>query len=152
MLFILFQLGPARYAIPANRIVEVLPRLKLNGLWQVPAGISGLFNYRGAVVPVVDLSLMIRGEPAARRLSTRIILVEATQGERKRLLGLMAEHVTETMQFNAGAFSETGVASDGAPCLGRMANHEGNFIQRVAIEQLLTPGIRDALFRELVET
>jgi chemotaxis-related protein WspB len=153
MLFILFQIDQDRYAIPASRIVEVLPLLKLKDFLQVPAGISGLFNYRGALVPVVDLNVMARGHPATQRLSTRIILVECSfDGKRKRMLGLVAEHATETMQISSEAFSETGVASDGAPYLGRVTNHTGSFIQWVEIEKLLTPAIRDSLFREPVQS
>ena len=153
MLFILFQIDQDRYAIPANRIVEILPLVKLKDFLQVPAGISGLFNYRGTLVPVVDLNVMLRGYCAIRRLSTRIILVESTfDGERKRMLGLIAEHVTEIVQFNAGAFSETGVASAGAPYLGRVTNHAGSFVQWVEIEKLLSPAIRDSLFREPVKS
>ena len=143
MLFLLFQIDQDRYAIPAHRIVEILPLVKLKDFLQVPAGISGLFNYRGTLVPVIDLNVMTRGYPATRRLSTRIILVESTfDGERNRMLGLISEHVTETVQLTAEAFSETGVASAGAPYLGRVTSPAGSFVQWREIEKLLTPAIR----------
>jgi hypothetical protein len=46
-------------------------------------------------------------------------------------------------------FTETGVESDAAPYLGRVANDPGGLIQRIEIERLLTPEVRDVLFREL---
>ena len=42
---------------------------------QAPPAVAGSLNYRGAPVPVIDLSQLTLGRPAARRLSTRIVLV-----------------------------------------------------------------------------
>jgi chemotaxis-related protein WspB len=76
MLFILFQIRRDRYALPASDIIEVLPLINLKGLPNAPAGVAGILNYRGTPVPVIDVNEMILGEPAAQRLSTRIILVK----------------------------------------------------------------------------
>ena len=60
MLFLLFQIGKDRYALEASRVVEVVPLLALKELPQAPKGVAGLFNYRGALVPAVDLSELAR--------------------------------------------------------------------------------------------
>jgi chemotaxis-related protein WspB len=139
MLFVLFQINQDRYALPACRIVEVLPLLRLKVILQTPPGISGLFNYRGTLVPVIDLNIVTVGTAAERRLSTRIILVEyAFNAQCRRILGLVAEHVTETIQLSSEAFAETGVTSEGAPFLGRVAEDTHGFIQWVEVERLLT--------------
>ena len=44
MLFLLFQLGKERYALPASRVVEVVPLLELKQLPQAPKGVAGIFN------------------------------------------------------------------------------------------------------------
>jgi len=116
-----------------------------------PIGVAGVFNYRGAPVPVVDLNEMMLGEPAARRLSTRIILVKyPLDALHPRALGLIAEHATNMIQRSVQDFIETGVESDSARYLGRVTNDTGGLIQWIEVERLLTPEVRDVLFRELV--
>ncbi len=67
MLFILFQLGSDRYALPAGQVAEVLPLVALKALLGAPAGVAGLIDYRGTAVPVIDLSALALGRPAALR-------------------------------------------------------------------------------------
>ena len=91
MLFITFQLGDNRYAFDATQIEEILPLVAIKAIPQAPAGVAGVVNYRGAPVPVVDLSELTLSRPAQRRLSTRIIVVHyANDNGDKRLLGLIA--------------------------------------------------------------
>jgi chemotaxis-related protein WspB len=151
MLFILFEIGRDRYALSARSIIEVLPLMNLKRVPCAPIGVAGVFNYRGAPVPVVDLNEMMLGEPAARRLSTRIILViYPLDALHPRALGLIAEHATNMIQRSLQDFIETGVESDSARYLGRVTNDTGGLIQWIEVERLLTPEVRDVLFRELV--
>ena len=66
---------------------------------------AGLFNYRGAPVPVIDLSQLTLGRPAARRLSTRIVLVHyPDESGGTHLLGLIAERATQTVRHEPSDF------------------------------------------------
>ncbi len=153
MLFILFQIGRDRYALSADSIIEVLPLMNLKRVPCAPVGVAGVLNYRGAPVPVIDLNEMMLAEPAARRLSTRIILVKyPLDAEHPRALGLIAEHATNMIQRTPKDFIETGVESDDARYLGRVTNDTGGLIQWIEVERLLTSEVRDVLFRELVPT
>ena len=147
MLFILFQLGADRYALAAGRVAEVLPLVALKALPGAPAGVAGLMDYRGAAVPVVDLSALALGRPAEARVSTRVLVVRhGAGGGDGRLLGLIAERATGTIALRPEDFQATGVANDGARYLGPVAAHPGGLIQRVELEALLTPGLQAALF------
>jgi chemotaxis-related protein WspB len=153
MLFILFEVDKDRYALPASRIIEVLPLVNLKKIPQSPAGVAGVFNYRGTPVPVIDLNEMMLGIPAAHRLSTRIVLVEYPLDiGRQHKLGLIAENATRTFERPVHDFSEVGLTSDNALYLGPVATDGGVLIQWVAVEKLLKPEVRDLLFRERVET
>jgi chemotaxis-related protein WspB len=153
MLFILFEVDRDRYALPASRIIEVLPLVNLKKIPQSPAGVAGVFNYRGTPVPVIDLSEMMLGIPAAHRLSTRIVMVEYPLDiGRRHKLGLIAENATRTFARAVHDFSEVGLTPDNAPYLGPVATDDGVLIQWVAVEKLLKPEVRDLLFRERVET
>jgi chemotaxis-related protein WspB len=153
MLFILFQIGRDRYALPASSVIEVLPLMKLKRIPGAPSGVAGVLNYHGTPVPVIDLNEMALGEPAARRLSTRIILVlYPLEALDPRALGLIAEHATNMIQRTIQDFIETGVESDDARFLGKVANDAGGLIQWIEVERLLTSEVRNVLFRELVRS
>ena len=65
MLMLLFDVWDDRYATDSRRVVEVVPTLTLKKLHSAPEYLPGLFNYRGHLVPAIDLSQMIqKGRPA----------------------------------------------------------------------------------------
>lgn len=149
MLFVLFQLGRDRYALAANQVVEVAPLVHLKKIPQAPAGVAGVFDYRGTPVPVVDLNALLFGVPAPLRLSTRIVLVRyPVEGGQTFVLGLIAPRVTETMALEPSDFSPAGVDVENAPYLGPVARTSQGLIQRVEVNQLLPATVRDRLFRE----
>lgn len=151
MLFILFQLGRDRYALSAGSIIEVLPLMNLKTFLRAPVGVAGVLNYRGTPVPIIDLNAMTLGEPAARRLSTRIILVKYPLGGQEwRALGLIVEKATNMIQRSIRDFMETGVESDDAHYLGRVTKDTEGLIQWIEVEGLLTTEVRKVLFRETV--
>lgn len=149
MLFVLFRLGADRFALEAAQVAEVLPLLEIRPLRHIPAGVAGVINYRAAAVPVIDLSAMISDQAAARRLSTRIILVHYPDAHgTPRLLGLIAEKATETIRLEPGDFHESGISDSGAPYLGPIASDPQGLIQWVTVDKLLTPAVRDVLFSD----
>ena len=64
MLLLTFTAGPNRYAIDVTRIVELVPRVELRKIPHAPAFLAGLLGYRGKVVPVIDLGLLLDVPPA----------------------------------------------------------------------------------------
>lgn len=103
MLYLLFQLGHDRYALPARDVVEVLPYLALPPIPRAAPGVAGLCNYRGRLVPVLDLCVLLCDRPARAVLSTRIIIVKAGEPSApETLLGLIAERATGTLRRDPG--------------------------------------------------
>lgn len=148
MLFLLFQLGSDRYAIEARQIAEVLPLVEVKQIPHAPAAVRGAFNYRGVTVPLLDLSQLALGIPSRLRLSTRIILVHYRPDEPgTRLLGLLAEHATETMSRHPSEFRDSGLDLPDAPYLGPVAVDEGGLVQWVQVDQLIGDELRDLLFQ-----
>jgi chemotaxis-related protein WspB len=149
MLFLLFELANDRYALDVSEIAEVLPLVHLKRIPQAPAGVAGLFNYHGSPVPAIDLSALTLGRPAESRLSTRLILVRyPDDGGEPRLLGLIAEHATDTMRRAAEDFVVSGVAGDQTPYLGPVATDATGVVQWIRPATLLPPAVQAALFRD----
>ena len=150
MLFIICQLGDDRYAFDAAQVEEILPLVSIKPILQAPHGVAGVFNYRGAPVPVIDLSELTLGRPAQRRLSTRILIVryDNDNGE-TRLLGLIAEKAMETVKRDPDEFLSTGICSDRTAYFGPVVTDSQKLLQRIEVKKLLPPVVRDALFQEL---
>jgi len=147
MLFLLFQLGEDRYALDTGTIAEILPLVAITPIPHAPAGVAGIFNYRGAPVPAIDLSRLTLGRPAPARLNTRLVVVHYpdARGE-THLLGLIAEKVTETVRRDHAEFVTSGVTLDGAAHLGPVATGAGGLLHWIQVERLLPPAVRDVLF------
>ena len=67
-----------------RRVIELVPRVELRAIPHAPAFLAGLLGYRGEVVPVIDLGLLLGSSPCPDRLSTRIILVKSAPGGQNR--------------------------------------------------------------------
>ena len=138
MLFLVFQLGAQRYAIDASQIVEVLPLVTIDEMAHASEEVAGMFVYRGAPVPVIDLSQLLAGRAAERRLSTRVVIVNYPVVDgRARLLGLIVEKATETIRRETTDFIDAGVVTDGARCLGSIATDTRGMVRRIDIARLL---------------
>ena len=64
MLLLTFRAAENLYAVDVTRVVEVVPRVDLRRLPHAPDFLAGLFDYRGAVVPVIDLGILLGSTPA----------------------------------------------------------------------------------------
>ena len=112
-----------------------------------PTGIVGAVNYRGQAVPVLDLVLLALGRLAARRVSTRLLIINFPQaGGRDRLLGVIVERATEMVAKEPGEFRPLGLVMAGARYLGPVAQDPRGMIQRVEVAALLTDELCAALY------
>ncbi len=140
MLMLLFYIGNNLYAIESSRVVEVIPRVCYREVHHVPNYVAGLFNYRGAIVPVIDLCHLVRGTPSRANLSTRVFIVSYPSQEDNTLqyIGLMAERVIKTVKKSASDFLPSGIKNSEASYLGEMIMDEKGMIQHINLEQLFT--------------
>lgn len=139
MLILLFYIGDDLYAIESSHIIEVIPRVNLRKIQHVPEYVAGLFNYRGVILPVIDLCHLIQETPSRSYLSTRIIIVKyPRQNESLQYLGLMAERVTETLSISDADIRESSIRVEEAPYLSGTIINEKRIIQRVQLERLFS--------------
>lgn len=149
MLFLIFELGADRYALDARQVAEVLPLVGITPVPHAPPAIAGIVNYRGAPVPVIDVSQLTRGRPASLRLSTRIVLVHypAAAGQ-TRLLGLIAERATQTMRRDESDFVASGVTVEGASDFSLVATDARGLLQRLDVRTFLPASLHHMLFKQ----
>ncbi|WP_250846875.1 chemotaxis protein CheW [Aquisphaera insulae] len=154
MLLLTFRAAGSRYAVDVKRVVEVVPRVELRALPHAPGSLVGVFDYRGRVVPVVDLGLLFGGPRSADRLSTRVILVDARAPEaeaaatarQRRLLGLIAEQVSDVSAVKPAQMISARMQLPQSPYLGPIVEIGQEMVQLVAAEHILEPPLQDAFF------
>ena len=148
MLFLLFHLDDDSYALDASQVVEILPLVNIKKMLRPPRGVVGTINYHGTFVPVVDLSDLAVGRPSPPRLSTRIILVRCSEDAgQPRLLGLITEKATETMQCASADFVYSGLTNVDAPYLGGIATGPRGLVQRIELSKLLPASVPDLVLK-----
>lgn len=154
-LFLLFRIGPDYYALDSAEVAEVLPLTATKRIPGAPDWVSGLMVRRGRPVPVIDLSALAAGTPAAARTSTRTVLVNyrapaatETAGGAPRLLGLRLEYATDTLRCDPASFVDGGIDPGHARYLGPVRHDARGLIQWVRVDALLPDAVRAMLFPE----
>jgi chemotaxis-related protein WspB len=150
MLYLLFELGKDRYALDVSQVVEVLPQVDCKHLPGAKPGVAGLFNYRGVPVPLFDLTWLNLGQPCPPRMSSRIIVTNCGDNSGgSRLIGLLAERVTETIRRSESDFKDVAVRCSGSSFSGPVLSDGEMIIQRVDIRNLLPYDLRMQMLAEL---
>jgi chemotaxis-related protein WspB len=153
MLFLLFQIGDDSYALDAGCVIEVLPLVRWKHIPQAPPGLTGLINYHGALVPLLDLTELALNRPSEHKMTTRIIITSyVEQTGAKHTIGLLAEQVMETLRRDKRDFENSEMSAVGSSYLGPVTTDRGRMIQLIEVDRLFTAGLQDQLFRPLVNS
>jgi len=156
MIAVVFHLGEDRYALPARRVAEIVPCIPLRHAPGAPPWVAGVFDYRGVVVPVVDLDRYVGLGACPRCYSSRILVctadAETTRAhgdhESGSLVGALAERVLDVQEVDPDAEGTLDRLGAGErPALGRLVKDETGLIQLVDVEDLVPPDLLARLTR-----
>ncbi len=148
MLLLLFTIGENKYGIKATLVKEVWPLLPLKPIHRTPDYIAGLVSIRGQVVPVIDISKLYLNKQASNRISTRIILVNIKGlNAEVHTLGIIAEHVTDTIKVEDNDAFSVGIKSEGGSLIGQEILIDDQLIHMVNVDELLQKDLYDRVFR-----
>lgn len=164
MQLLTFTIAGQSYAIPSKRVIEVLPLVPARPIPGMPEYVTGLFTYRGQLLPLVDLGTRIAATPPPRRLSTRVIVVEFPVGDVPvengidlppaglARMGLVAENVISIRSVEGSSSPLATMALPHAPYLGQILRLEGRTgtdattVQLIDLERLLPEELLRGLF------
>ncbi len=153
MLMLLFYVGSDLYALDSSQVVEIIPMVNLRKIPQVPNHVAGSFQYRGAIVPAIDLCQLIQGTASVPYLSTRIIILNCRQWNRNPsnksnaspMIGTIAQQVTETIKISETDIFTPVMFSDHSPYLGETIMDNHGTIQLIRMENLLVQSLKSLL-------
>jgi len=97
--FLTFLLDEQEYGLELFKIQEIRGYAPVTPIPNVPAHVRGVMNLRGAVLPVVDLSMKFRLPPIEYNKFTVIVI--ATVGD--KVVGLLVDAVSDVLQVNHDA-------------------------------------------------
>lgn len=138
--YLMFNLRDTSYAVPIESIREVVELHGLTRMPLAPAVVPGVLNLRGAVIPVVDLSVRIGGPPSQIGRRTCVIIVEMGTGEELQQLGVIVDAVSEALEVEARQLEARPAFGAGLPTafVAGMLNLSGRFVVVLDLPQLLS--------------
>jgi chemotaxis-related protein WspB len=138
VLYSLFSIGDDRYVIAINRIAVIAPSVNLKSMPYLPDYAAGLLNYRGILVPVIDLCQLFLSRPCVRMLSTRIIVttIKSTIGEGDIEVGFLVENATETFSAEDDEFIEPGMRNPEIPFVGAVAHDDEGMVTKITPQDI----------------
>jgi len=104
---LIFTLGSEEFGIEVLAIKEIIGIQEITPVPKVPKHIKGVINLRGQVIPVVDLSLKLNLEPREYTYRTCIIVVCSRTASGDRLIGAIADGVSEVLTIPPDAIEES---------------------------------------------
>lgn len=112
---VVFKLGEQPYGLGLERVVEIIRMIAITPVPESEAGIEGVINLRGEIVPVLDLRRNLNLETIPFTLSTQIIIVQVDG----RKIGLVVDSVTKVTNVLEGAVMPSQqIAPNGKHLLG----------------------------------
>lgn len=146
MLLVKFKIGDNYYAIDTDNVVEIVPAITFRPIPGTPDFFVGIFDYHGQIIPVIDVCRLTINTPSILRLSTRVILLNFPFKDKKKILGLLAEDVTDVIDVEESLFQNTGISSEKAPFLSSVCKYEGQLVQLIQIEKLFSQELQEKVF------
>ena len=91
--FLTFMLAEEMFAMSIDDIREIIQFTPLTSVPLMPDFLRGVLNLRGAVVPVIDLSVRLGRTETSVAKRTCIVILELMQNQQRFLLGVMVDAV-----------------------------------------------------------
>lgn len=97
--YLTFVLGGEMFAIEILNVREIIEYGALTTVPMMPAFIRGVINLRGAVVPVIDLSVRFSRAPVEVTRRTCIIIIEIDNAGERQDIGIVVDSVSEVLDI-----------------------------------------------------
>jgi purine-binding chemotaxis protein CheW len=105
--FVTFRLGQDAYALPIERVREVVRLRPITPMPRVPGAVRGVVSLRGEVVQVVDLRTRLGMEPVPAGRTSRIVVLH---GEDGAVAGLLVDSVRDVLRLSDEEIRSSGAS------------------------------------------
>lgn len=94
--FLTFALGSEDFGIEIKYVTEIIGLQPISQIPEVPPYMKGIINLRGRIIPVVDVRLKFKKEPAVYTDRTCIIVIDTGDVN----AGLIVDNVAEVISID----------------------------------------------------
>lgn len=138
--YLTFRLGDERFAISIQSIREIIEFPGLTSIPLTPGFLAGVINLRGAVVPVIDLSVRFGRAVTEVGRRTCIVIVEVETEDGLQALGVIVDAVDEVVDVEAAQIETrpnfgSGIRADFVAGMLRLGNR---FVVALDLDKVLS--------------
>lgn len=138
--YLTFTLGNELFAVPIAPIREIIEFPGLTEIPMTPAFLRGVINLRGAVVPVIDLSLRFGRAATQVGRRTCVVIVEVPHEEGLQPVGVIVDTVSAVLDVEDASIDQrpgfgTGLRTD---FVAGMLNLGGKFVVVLDMNNVLS--------------
>ncbi len=127
-----FRLDGGAYAVPVERVREIVRLRPITAVPRVPREILGVISLRGEIVQVMDLRMRLQVEAAPASRTSRIVVLHGEDGD---VTGLLVDTVTRVLRVTEDAFRRA--SSNDGGFVADLCEAEGEFVSMLALERVL---------------
>lgn len=128
-----FHLDASRYAVPVERVREIVRLREVTHVPKVPDWVLGVVALRGEVVQVVDLRMRLGLPTRAHSRRSRIIVLH---GDDDRITGVLVDAVDQVLRVSEEAFRSASSNAELA-AVTELCLQDGEFISVVDLDRVL---------------
>ena len=96
--YVHFSIGNENFAVNVNRVLEILHLSQLTHVPNASEYIKGILNFRGAIVPVINLHKRFNFDEHISE-GKMVIVIEVMLNDNIILMGLLVEEVSDVIEF-----------------------------------------------------
>jgi chemotaxis signal transduction protein len=138
--YLTFAVGDEEYGVSVLKVREILEYETVTRVPRAPSFVRGVINLRGRVVPVVDLSVRFGLAPSPVTNRSCIVIVEADLDGEAVVMGLVADAVSQVVEFLPGEIEPApsfGTRADVAYLAG-LGRRDRGFVLLLDLERVLS--------------
>ncbi|WP_218070367.1 chemotaxis protein CheW [Desulfuribacillus alkaliarsenatis] len=95
--FVTFQIGDEEYGIDIMLVQEIIRYQKLTKVFNANPAIKGVMNFRGNVIPIIDMRKKFKLPEIEYDDYTVVIIIEIN----KKTMGMIVDRVSDILSFDA---------------------------------------------------
>jgi purine-binding chemotaxis protein CheW len=139
--YLTFTLGSEVFAIGILAIKEIIEYSTLTTVPMMPTYVRGVINLRGAVVPVLDLSVRFGKAPSPVTKKTCIVIIEIAAAGERQDVGVVVDAVDSVLDIPPDQIEPPPAfgARIGTDFIEGMGKVNGRFVILLEVNSVLAP-------------
>ena len=127
-----FELDGAPYAVPVDRVREIVRMRSITPVPRVPEEVRGVISLRGEIIQVIDMRRRLGLPPVEATRHTRLIVARDSEG---RVAAMLVDAVREVLRVGADAIRVTDGSDSGV--VDGLCEFGGRFVSMIELDRVL---------------